>query len=141
MIVTVRAAQAEARAEALAAAREARAEAMEAAREASAAAREQAAVARVAQREAMKARPIMLTKACAQNVPVMVTERGDRQTIIRCTNFQPIDKAELRRTIISSLEIARQSMAVSMNDDTVRRAREEALAGIDREIARLRSEP
>lgn len=125
----VRAAQAEA----MASAREAHVEAMEAARQARA-------DARVAERQAMRTRPTVVTGACSENVPVMMKENGDRQVMIRCTNFQPIDQAQLRRTIIASLEGARRSVAASLNDDTMRRAREEALAGIDREIARLRSE-
>jgi hypothetical protein len=42
--------------------------------------------------------------------------------------------------VIASLEHARQSVAASLNDEWARRAREQALASIDREIARLKAE-
>lgn len=108
--------------------------------EAMAAAREARAAAMQAAREAMRARPIVKTGACAENVPVMVREDGDRQVMVRCTNFQPIDQAELRRTIVASLIQARRTVAESLSEDLGRHARDEALAGLDREIARLKSE-
>lgn len=137
----IRAAQAEARAEAAAAAREARADAAQAAREANAALREHAVEIRMAQREAMRARPVVVTKACPENVPVMMKASDNGRVMIRCTNFQPIDQAKLRAQIIHSLEEARASVAASLNaEDVGRRTREAALAGIDRELARLRAE-
>ena len=131
----------EAQLEAAQAAREARLEAAQLAREASADARVRASEARMAQREAARVRPIVVTKACSENVPIMMSERGDRQVMIKCTNFEPIDKMALRRTIIASLEDARKSIVASFDDDWSRTARAQALSGIDREIARLRAEP
>jgi beta-lactamase regulating signal transducer with metallopeptidase domain/vacuolar-type H+-ATPase subunit H len=131
----------EAQQEAAQAAREAQQEAQQAAREAQAELREHAAEIRMAQREAMRASPIVMTKACSDNVPVMMSQHGDRQVMIRCTNFQPVDHAKLRMQMISSLQEARASVADSLDDQDInRRARAAALAGIDREIARLKAE-
>lgn len=137
----MRAARAEARVEAAAATREARAEAAQAAREATAAAREHAVEIRMAQREAVHARPVVVTRACPENVPVMMKASDNGRVMIRCTNFQPVDQAKLRAQIIHSLEEARASVAASLNaEDVGQRTREAALAGLDRELARLRAE-
>lgn len=127
--------------EAREAAREAQADAAEAAREAQAAMREHAAEIRAAQRDAMRARPVVVSRACSQNVPVMMKTSDNGQVMIKCTNFQPIDQAKLRAQIISALEQARASVAASLNEEDVgRRTREAALSGLDREIARLKAE-
>lgn len=138
--IEARQAAREAQLEAAQAAREARLEAAQAAREASADAREHAAEMRMAQREAMRARPIVVARACSQNVPIMMQASDKGQVMIKCTNFEPIDKAALRRTIIASLEDARKSIIASFDEDWSRTTRAQALAGIDREIARLRAE-
>jgi beta-lactamase regulating signal transducer with metallopeptidase domain len=123
----------EARREALAAAREAQADAMEAARDAAAEAREAA-------REAVRVHPVVVTRNCPKGTPFMAKVSDDGNTQVLCGAYSPVDRAKLRRQIIASLEQTRASLAASLNDEWARRTREEALAGIDREIARLKSE-
>jgi hypothetical protein len=123
----------EAQREALAAAREAQADAMEAAREAAAEAREAA-------REAARVHPVVVTQNCPKGTPFMAKVSDDGHTRVLCGAYSPVDRAKLRKQIIASLEQTRASLAASLNDEWARRTREEALAGIDREIARLRAE-
>jgi hypothetical protein len=123
----------EAQADAWAAAREAQVDAMASAREAAADAREAA-------HEAAHIRPVVITRDCAKGTPFMAKVSDNGQTKVYCGAFSAADKAKLRRQVIASLEHARQSVAASLNDEWARRAREQALASIDREIARLKAE-
>lgn len=123
----------EAQAEARAAAREAQSEALATAREA-------AAEARVAAREAVRVNPVVVTKNCPHGTPFMAKVSDDGHAKVYCGAFSPVDRAKMRKQMIASLEQARRSVAASLDDDWARRAREQALASIDREIARLKSE-
>lgn len=124
--------------------REAQAEAREAAREAEAdareAARDAANDAREAVREAARVRPAVATRHCPAGAPFMAKVSDDGHAVVRCGAMSPVDKAKMRQQLIVSLEQARQSVAASLNDDWARRAREQALASIDREIARLKAD-
>ena len=128
----------EARIEAEAAAREARQEAMEAAREAAAEAREQA---REAARAAVKVRPAVIHGSCPKGSRTNITVHTDDggNAVVRCGAMSVEERARMRRQLIASLEQARRSVAASLNDDWARQAREQALASIDREIARLKT--
>lgn len=139
----------EAQAEAREAAREAQVEARQAAREAQAdamaSAREAAAEARASAREAVRSRASHYVAGagnCSQGVRgeiEIVDDQGNRSAW-RCGASSPVDRAKVRSQIIASLQQARSSVAASLNDDWARRARAQALASIDREIARLQSE-
>jgi beta-lactamase regulating signal transducer with metallopeptidase domain len=123
----------EAQREAWAAAREAQADALADAREA-------AAEARASAREAVRAHPVTVTKNCPKGTPFMAKVSDDGHAQVLCGAFSPVDRAKLRKQIIASLEQTRASLAASLNDEWARRTRENALASIDREIARLKSE-
>jgi beta-lactamase regulating signal transducer with metallopeptidase domain len=123
----------EAQMEARAAAREAQAEAMASAREA-------AAEARSAAREGARVHPMVVTRNCPQGTPFMAKVSDNGNARVYCGAFSRIDGAKMRQQMIASLEQARRSVAASLDDDWARRAREQALAGLDREIARLKAE-
>ncbi|MBA2918442.1 peptidase M56 [Sphingomonas sp. MAH-20] len=123
----------EAQREAWAAAREAQADALADAREA-------AAEARASAREAVRAHPVTVTKNCPKGTPFMAKVSDDGHAQVLCGAFSPVDRAKLRKQIIASLEQTRASLAASLNDEWARRTRENALASIDREIVRLKSE-
>jgi beta-lactamase regulating signal transducer with metallopeptidase domain len=124
--------------------REAQREAMEAARDAQRdaldSAREAAAEARAAAREAARAHPAVMTRSCHKTTTIAVHTDDGGNAVVRCGAMSPEERAKMRRQLIASLEQARSSVAASLNDDWARRAREQALASIDREIARLKSE-
>ena len=134
----------EARREAQRAAWEVQREAQDAAREAqleaAAAGREAAAEARAAAREALRARPVIVSHGCTKATTIAVHSDDGGNAVVRCGAMSLADRAKMRRQLIASLEKARSSVAASLNDDWARRAREQALASIDREIARLKAE-
>ena len=134
----VREAQIEARLEAAQEAREARREAMDASRQAIAEARAAAAEATAAAR--VHAMPVSVTGACAkaEGVSVRVDDSGHRN--VTCYKWTEADRAKMRQQMLASLEQARRSVAASMDHDWGQRAREHALASIDRQIARLKAE-
>ena len=114
--------------------------AREAQREATASAREAAAEARVAAREAARAKKVIVTRSCPKATSIAVHTDDGGNAVVRCGAMSPEQRAKLRKQLIASLEQARTSVAASLDDDWARRAREQALASIDREIARLRAE-
>jgi len=124
----------EAQAEARAAAREAQSEAMAAAREAAAEAREAARI--------RAAHYVAGAGNCTQGVrgEIEIVDEQGRRSAWHCGDGPKLDRAKMRKQMITSLEQARRSVAASLDDDWARRAREQALASIDREIARLKSE-
>jgi hypothetical protein len=81
-----------------------------------------------------------MTRSCPQGTPFMAKVSDNGQAKVYCGAFSPVDRAKMRQQMIASLQQARSSVAASLNDDWARRAREQALASIDREIARLRAE-
>jgi hypothetical protein len=105
-----------------------------------AAAREAAAEARAAARETARVHPAVVTRNCPQGTPFMAKVSDDGHAKVYCGAFSPVDRAKMRQQMIASLEQARRSVAASLDDDWARRAREQALASLDREIARLKAE-
>lgn len=125
----------EAQREAAADARAARSEAMAASREAVAQARASAAQA-VAQARADMPRMHVVTRTCVNGHSTTII---DGRVIEQCGQVPGVDAAAIRAQVIASLEQTRSSIAASMDDDWVRHQREQALAGIDRQIARLKA--
>jgi beta-lactamase regulating signal transducer with metallopeptidase domain len=80
------------------------------------------------------------TWKCGQgthNVSVEIENGGNKQ-IVRCVGWSERDKAELRRTMISSLQSARASIKAIDHRYMPEHAREEALRSLDRQLERLR---
>lgn len=142
---------AEARREALQEAAEARREAMleaaearregDLARAAGARARAEAAQARgQAARARAAAHASAATRMCTQgthNVSVEI-DHGDKKQVIRCRGIAGVDQAEIRRTVLASLQSARASIASIDRRHMPEQAREQALQSLDRQIERLR---
>lgn len=124
----------EARREGLRAGEEARREALRAADEAR---REGLRAGAEARAEAARARAQAFA-ACRGNGDMTVSINGDRR-IVRCTGLSEADLANVRRQTIAALEQARAEVA-RMDPDAGRRARDEALANIDRKIAELKAQ-
>jgi beta-lactamase regulating signal transducer with metallopeptidase domain len=130
----------EAQRDALEAARDAQRDAMDAARDAQRDAMEAAAEARASAREAARVYPAVMSRSCPKTTTIAVHSDDGGNAVVRCGAMSPAERAKMRKQLIASLEQARTSVAASMNDDWARRAREQALASIDREIARLRAQ-
>lgn len=66
---------------------------------------------------------------------------GQHLTVVRCGDrISAADRAEMRENMIESLEEARSNLARNLDDEWARKARESALAAIDRKLEELRAQ-
>jgi hypothetical protein len=108
-------------------------EVQEAVRDAQADARAAQAEARAAVRVALRSLPRV---DCGSSHAVRV--RDDDNPAIRCVGWSEKDKAQLRRTMITSLERARASIAAMDMRHMTEDARDSALESLDQQLEYLR---
>jgi beta-lactamase regulating signal transducer with metallopeptidase domain len=81
-------------------------------------------------------------RSCAKGKAMVMSSdaAGHRMTLVRCGHeSSAADQAEMRAQMIESLEEARSNLVRNLDDDWARKARESAVAAIDRKLEELRT--